>query len=99
MTTSVPNTPQELLNMNLNTNQEDPETTPVTPESLLEDYLELSYDDQDNFIFHLLQGQLKFHLFLLEKSKNGDPNLPNTESLEKDVRRLQICCDLYQLVQ
>ena len=92
---STPNSPQELLNLQ---EQEVPEKV-VTPDTLLEDYLEMSYDDQDNFIFHLLQGQLKFHKYLLRKSQNGDENLPDTERLEKDVQRLQICVDLYELVQ
>ena len=98
MTTSNPNTPdsvQELLNIQ----QEDVPEKVVTPETLLDDYLEMSYDDQDNFIYHILQGQLKFHKFLLKKSQDGDKNLPDTERLEKDVQRLQICVDLYSLVQ
>ena len=97
MTTSNPSTPdsvQELLNL-----QEEVPEKVVTPETLLEDYLEMSYDEQDDFIYHLLQGQLKFHQFLLQKSQDGDPKLPDTERLEKDVQRLQICVDLYSMVQ
>jgi len=94
MTPSTPDSVQELLNLQ----GEVPEKV-VTPESLLEDYLEMTYDEQDNFIFHLLQGQMKFHKFLLKKSQDGDKNLPDTERLEKDVQRLQVIVDLYEMVQ
>ena len=65
MTTSVPNSPQELLRLN----------TELTPEELFDKWCELSYTDQDNFIFKLLICQLKFHKFLLDKSQKGDSDL------------------------
>ena len=91
MTTSTPNTPQELLE--LNSKEE------VTPETLLEGYLEMSYEEQDNFLYHLLQGSLKFHQFLLEQSKKGDKKLPDTQRLIEDVLRLEMCVSLYGEVQ
>ena len=94
MTPNTPDSVQELLNLQ----GEVPERV-VTPETLLEDYLEMTYDEQDNFTFHLLQGNLKFHKFLLKKSQDGDKNLPDTERLERDVQRLQVIVDLYELVQ
>ena len=89
--TTTPQTPQELLE--LNTKRE------VTIDTLKEDFWELSYDDQDNFIYHLLQFQLNFHISLLKKSMDGDKKLPNTNRLVQDVTKLQIICDLYQDIQ
>ena len=91
MTTSVPNTPQELMDLN--------SKEPVTPESVLDNFLELSYEEQDNFIYKLLCGSLKFHKFLLQKSKEGDKNLPNTQKLIEDCLRLEMCVTLYSEVQ
>ena len=71
----------------------------ITPETLLEDYLEMTYEEQDNFIFTLLKGSLKFHKFLLEKSRNGDKNLPNTDRLLVDCVKLSQICELYQQIQ
>ena len=53
MTTSVPNSPQELLKLN----------TELTPEELFDKWCELPYEDQDNFIFKLLV--FKFFLELV----------------------------------
>ena len=91
MATETPNTPQELLNLN--------QKEEVTPETLMEKFLELSYEEQDNFLFHLLQGSLKFHQFLLEKSRKGDKNLPNTDRLLVDCVKLEQCVELYRQVQ
>ena len=91
MATETPNTPQELLNLN--------QKEEVTPEALLEAFLELSYEDQDNFIYKLLKGQLKFHEFLLGKSREGDKSLPDTERLIVDCVKLAQCVELYGQVQ
>ena len=91
MATETPNTPQELLNLN--------KKEEVTPETLLDNFLEMSYEEQDNFIYKLLCGQLKFHKFLLQKSKEGDKSLPNTERLIVDVLKLEQCVELYGQVE
>ena len=88
---TTPSPPQELLDMN---SQE-----PSTPQSLFDQWVEMDYDDQDNFIYHLLQSSLKFHKFLLDKSMSGDKSLPNTNRLVMDVTKLEIICDLYQEIQ
>ena len=89
--TTTPSTPQELLDMN---SQE-----PTTPESLFDQWVEMDYQDQDNFIYQLLQSSLKFHEFLLDKSMKGDKSLPNTNRLVMDVTKLELICQLYQEVQ
>ena len=89
--TTTPNTPQELMNLQ--------KKEPLTPAKLLEAFLELTYEEQDNFIYKLLKGQHKFHQFLLQKSLEGDKSLPNTEQLYKDVTRLELCCELYLEVE
>ena len=91
MATETPNTPAELLELQ--------KKEKLTPEALVEGFCELSYEEGDNFIFQLLQGQLGYHKFLLEKSKKGDKNLPDTEALIQDVLRLELCVKLYQQVQ
>ncbi len=60
---------------------------------------DFSYEEQDNFIYHLLQTHLKFHKFLLQKSKEGDKSLPNTEQLVIDVTKLELICSLYSEVE
>ena len=90
--TTTPQTPQELLELN---NQ--PETPTI--DSVKEMFWELSYEDQDNLIYHLLQFQVKYHKFLLKKSIDGDKNLPNTSRLYQDVTKLEIISDLYQEIQ
>ena len=87
--TTVPNTPNELILQN----------TKLTPEQLGEKFAQLTYEEQDNFIFHLLQVQRNFHQFLLEKSKKGDKNLPNTEQLVIDVTKLELICKLYEEIE
>ena len=89
--TTTPSTPQELLELNTK--------EPPTPESLYEQWCEMSYEDEDNFIYHLLQSQLKFHKFLLGKSMEGDKSLPDTNRLVQDVTKLEIICNLYQEIQ
>ena len=89
MTTSVPNSPQELLNLN----------TELTPEELFDKWCELPYEDQDNFIFKLLVCQLKFHKFLLDKSQKGDSDLPDTQQLMRDVTKLEVIIRLYEEVE
>ena len=89
MTTSVPDTPQELLDLN---------ETP-TPEQVSEKFAKLTYEEQDNLIMNFLVTQLNFHKFLLDKSIKGDKKLPDTEQLYKDVARLEVICNLYQEVQ
>ena len=89
MTTSVPNTVQELVVQNHK----------FTPEELMDKLTELSYKEQDNFIYHLLQTTLKFHKFLLRKSIEGDKSLPNTHQLYLDVTKLELICSLYSEVE
>ncbi len=60
MTTSTPNTLEELITMN--TQEEETEVT--TQDTMMDLFLSLSYEEQDNFIYHLLKGQLKFHNYL-----------------------------------
>ena len=89
--TTTPSTPQELLDMN--------SKEPPTPQTLFTQWCEMDYEDQDNFIYQLLQSSLKFHEFLLDKSIKGDKSLPNTNRLVMDVTKLEIICNLYQEIQ
>ena len=91
-TTNTPNTPKELLERNK-------EPKKLTPQELMESFLELSYEEQDNLIFQLLKGTLGFHKFLLQKSEEGDKKLPNTLQLMRDVTKLEVICELYQEVE
>ena len=89
--TTTPSTPQELLELNTK--------EPPTIDSIKDLITELSYEDQDNLIYHLLQFQHRYHQFLLDKSLKGDKNLPNTGRLYQDTTKLGIICDLYQEIQ
>ena len=91
MSTTTPDTIQQLLEMN--------QKEEMTPEKVLENFLELNYDEQDNFLFHLLQGSLKFHQFLLKKSQDGDEGLPDTDRLLIDCVKLEQIVELYSQVQ
>ena len=90
-TQETPNTPKELL--------ERQEPKKLTPQELMESFLELTYEEQDNFIFQLLKGTLGFHKFLLSKSEEGDKKLPNTLQLMRDVTKLEVISSLYQEVE
>jgi hypothetical protein len=57
----------------------------------------LVYDDKDNLIFHLIQSQIKFHLFLLEKSREEGSDL-NSDLLIHDLTKLKIIKDLYESI-
>ena len=91
MTTSTPNTPNELVELN-----QKEEWTPEKIRDIIVD--ELDYTDEDNLIYHLLQRQLDFHQFLLEKSlKEKDTNL-NPLKLVQQITKLEMICDLYKEV-
>ena len=89
MSTSVPETVQELLSQNHK----------FTLEELMDKLTDFSYEEQDNFIYHLLQKQLKFHKFLLQKSIEGDKKLPNTNQLVVDTTKLEVICSLYSEIE
>ena len=86
------NTPSDLL-------EENKEPKNLTKEELFTHFLELSYEEQDNFIFQLLTGTLGFHKFLLDKSEKGDKKLPDTAQLVRDVTKLELICSLYSEVE
>ena len=90
MTTSTPNTPNELVEMN-----QQEEWTIQKIRDLIVD--ELDYTQEDNLIYHLLQRQLHFHQFLLEKSLKGESK-GNPIELVKSITRLETICDLYKEV-
>ncbi len=90
ITTSVPNSPSELI---LQNHLENHKFSLEEIENLI---FKLSYDDKDNLIFHLIQHQLKFHLFLLEESKTDDSI--NKLSLVSDITKLKIIKDLYESI-
>ena len=90
LTTSTPNTPNELVELN---QQED--WTPEKVRDIITD--ELTYEQEDNLIYHLLQRQLNFHQFLLEKSLKGESK-GNPIELVKSITRLETICDLYKEV-
>ena len=90
ITTSVPNSPSELILQNQIENKE------FSLEEIEKIISKLSYDDEDQLIFHLLQRSLKFHLFLLQKSKD-DPSM-NQFSLVEDISKLKIIKDLYESI-
>ena len=90
MTTSTPNTPNELVELN-----QKEEWTVEKVENIIQD--ELDYNQEDNLIYHLLQRQLNFHKFLLEKSLKGDYKL-NSLDLTQQITKLELICDLYKQV-
>ena len=90
ISTSTPNSPSELFLQN------SIETHQFSLEEIEKIISKLSYDDKDNLIFHLLQSQLKFFIFLLEKSK--EDNSINPLSLSSDITKLKIIKDLYETI-
>ena len=86
MTTSVPNTPNELLKQNQKT----------TPEEIWERVTDLQPSDLQVFTWNCLSRMREFHQFVVEqKIENGDED--DTLNLwVKDLTILSLVCDNYQ---
>ena len=85
----IPNSPSELI---LQNHLENHKFSLEEIENLIK---KLSYEDKDNLIFHLIQSQIKFHLFLLKKSNEDDSDL-NSSQIISDLTKLKIIKNLYE---
>ena len=59
---------------------------------------ELTYYEEDNLIYRLLQRQLHFHQYLLKKALNGETSDLDSLSLKKEVTLLENIVNLYKEV-
>ena len=86
----IPNSPSELI---LKNHLENHKFSLEEVEKIIDS---LSYEDEDNLIYHLLQNKMKFFLFMLEKSKNDDSI--NQLSVTSDLTKMKIIKDLYYTI-
>ena len=84
----IPNSPSELLQLN----EKEKEFSLKEIEKMIS---KLSYEDEDNLIFHLIQKSIRFHLFLLKKSYEDDSDLNSTQIIS-DLTKLKIIKNLYE---
>ncbi len=83
----IPNSPNELIIQNEIQNHN------FSLDEIEKIIRKLSYQDRDNLLYHLIQDQIKFHLFLLKKSDSDDEL--NKDQIISDLTKLQIIKDLY----
>ena len=84
----IPNSPSELIQLN----EKEKEFSLEEIENLIK---KLSYEDEDNLIFHLIQKSIRFHLYLLKKSREEDSDL-NPLQISSDLTKLKIIKNLYE---
>jgi len=90
METTTPNSVKELLERN---------STPPTTEEVMELFVKLSYEDKDNFVYHLLQFMRNFYTSCGRKELESEN--PNSSFVEKCFRNritLENLITLYEQV-